>query len=120
MSLKDKSMVFDIDDTICFTNHNETDTYKKYGLAKPNNKIISIMQKLKAEGWYITLLSARRMLTHNGNIEMVKADVGDITTEWLKQHNVPYDNIHFGKPYASHYYIDDKGINLDDFIKEFQ
>jgi len=112
-----KSIVFDLDDTICWPNHGEKDTYKKYGLAQPNQKVIDYMHRLKQLQFQITISSARRMLTHNGNVEKVIEDVGDITIAWLEKHNVPYDHIHFGKPYASSYYVDDKAMTIDNFYK---
>ncbi len=111
------SIVFDLDDTICFTNHKYTDTENKYGKALPNDKVISAMRTLKDKGFHITILTARRMLTHDGDIEKIIADVGDTTKQWLKDHNVPYDNLIFGKPYCTHYYVDDKAMNLNDFYK---
>lgn len=116
--MSNPSIVFDLDDTICFPNHNEKDTYKKYGLAKPNEEIIEVMQDLYYnQGYKIIINSARRYLTHNGNIEAILKDVEDITLEWLYKYNVPYDELVFGKPYASTYYVDDKAITPTDLIK---
>lgn len=36
-------IVFDLDDTICFPNHNSKDTQTKYGKAKKNLDVISRM-----------------------------------------------------------------------------
>ena len=111
-----KSFCFDLDDTICFPNHSETDTYEKYGKAYPNDQLISYMRCLKDKyDCHIVILSARRMLTHHGDLEAIKDDVGEITETWLKTHDVPYDELVFGKPYASEYYVDDKAMNLEDF-----
>ena len=108
-----KIYVFDLDDTICFPNHNETDSYKKYGLAEPNWKIISKVNQLKKDGHKIIISTARRMVTHNGDIQKILDDVGDITKDWLTKNNVSYDELQFGKPYG-HYYIDDKAVKLDE------
>lgn len=113
-----KSIVFDLDDTICFPNHEYKDTGLKYGEAKPNMHIINKMKKLKEMGYEITISTARRMLTHNGNIEAIIEDVSDITLNWLSVHNVPFDHISFGKPYSSTYYVDDKAMNLEDFLNK--
>lgn len=111
-----KSFCFDLDDTICFPNHGETDTYRKYGMAKPNQRIIDYIRILKYKyHCHIVILSARRMLTMNGNIEAIKEDVEQITETWLEENGVPYDELVFGKPYVSEYYVDDKGLNLTDF-----
>ena len=114
---KKKTIVIDIDDTICFTNHNYQDAKQKYGNALPNNKVISGMRILKRQGFHIILLTARRLLTHNGDIEKIIEDVGKITTDWLERYDVPYDELIWGKPYSSTYYVDDKAMNLEEFVK---
>ena len=114
---KKQTIVIDIDDTICHTNHNYQDAKQKYGNALPNNKIINGMRILKRQGFHIILLTARRMLTHNGDIEKIIEDVGKITTDWLERYNVPYDELIWGKPYSGTYYVDDKAMNLEEFVK---
>jgi capsule biosynthesis phosphatase len=116
MSLKDKSICFDLDDTICFPNHNFDDTRRKYDAAKPNEKLIEAMRELRKKGFYITILSARRMLTHNGDIAKIIEDVESVTRDWLKRHDVPYDRLVFGKPYSSTWYVDDKSLTPGQFI----
>ena len=114
---KKQTIVIDIDDTICHTNHNYQDAKQKYGNALPNNKIINGMRILKRQGFHIILLTARRMLTHNGDIEKIIEDVGKITTDWLERYDVPYDELIWGKPYSGTYYVDDKAMNLEEFVK---
>jgi capsule biosynthesis phosphatase len=112
-----KTIVFDLDDTICFPNHAATETHKKYGLAKPNTKVISMMCGLRDSGYYIIIFSARRMVTHSGDIDKIVADVGQVTIDWLAQHHVPYDELKFGKPYSNTWYVDDKALDLTSFYK---
>jgi hypothetical protein len=50
------------------------------------------------------------MRTHQGNVGAVVADIGQITLNTLKEFDIPYDEIYFGKPYAD-CYIDDLAIN---------
>ncbi len=58
------------------------------------------------------------MRTHDGNVNNVIKDVGDITFKTLEKFDIPYDELIFGKPYA-HYYIDDLAINVfSDLEKE--
>lgn len=112
-----KTIVFDLDDTICFPNHAKTGTREKYGLAKPNLKVISMMQGLRDSGYRIIICSARRMVTHSGDIDKIVADVGQVTIDWLAQHCVPYDELKFGKPYSNTWYVDDKAMDLTSFYK---
>jgi capsule biosynthesis phosphatase len=113
--LNTRTLVIDIDHTICIPNDFETDTYEKYGKATPINEMIEAIKKAKDAGYYIILYTARRMATHNGDINKVIADVGDITRNWLSEHNVPYDELMFGKPNAV-YYIDDKALKPYQFV----
>jgi len=56
------------------------------------------------------------MLTHNGDINKIKEDVELITKDWLNKYNVPYDELIFGKPYSTTYYVDDKAMTINQFI----
>ena len=112
-----KIYCIDLDDTICFPNHQFKDSTKKYLESKPNEPVINRINKLHENGNKIIILTARRMLTHNGNLENIINDVGEITKEWLSNNNVKYDELHFGKPYAD-YYVDDKAVELENFLIE--
>mmetsp|Transcript_21144 Transcript_21144/g.54965 ORF Transcript_21144/g.54965 Transcript_21144/m.54965 type:complete len:391 (+) Transcript_21144:1100-2272(+) len=75
---------------------------------------IAIVQQLHAAGQTIIIHTARRMRTHGGNVGAVIADIGAITIQTLKDFNIPYDELYFGKPYAD-VYVDDLAVNaLDD------
>lgn len=106
---------FDLDDTICYPNHEAKDTFEKYGKALPCPEIIEYIRELSV-GNTIIIYTARRMVTHEGDLEKIKEDVQEITENWLKEFEVPYDSLIFGKPYAD-VYIDDKALNVD-IIKE--
>tara|TARA_A100001011_G_scaffold21265_1_gene21373 strand:- start:3420 stop:3773 length:354 start_codon:yes stop_codon:yes gene_type:complete len=110
------SLCFDLDDTICFPNHEYSDAENKYGKAKPNLPVIKAMQDLYLKGNSIIIYTARRMLTHKGDLNKIENEVGNLTRTWLTYYNVPYDELIFGKPYAD-VYIDDKGLDLKDLDK---
>ena len=40
----------------------------------------------------------------------VVADVGAVTLEWLKKHEIPHDEVCFGKPWGQ-FYIDDLAVD---------
>lgn len=109
------TLVIDIDHTICIPNNRESGTVLKYGFARPIPEMIETIRLAKNKGYRIVLFTARRMATHNGDINKVIEDVGDLTREWLKHHDVPYDELHFGKPNAI-YYVDDKALRPDEFM----
>lgn len=104
--------VWDLDHTLCVPT-SSYDTYERYALATPIEKNIAVVRRLYAiEGNKIIIHTARRMVTHDNNVQKVILDVGNITQEWLKNHECPYHELVFGKPYGD-FYIDDKAINLD-------
>lgn len=116
-------LVIDIDHTILTPNLEFADTERRYAQAKPIQEMIDKINELHDGGFEIILHTARRMKTHNGDIEKIIDDVGDITEKWLNDHGVRYDELLFGKPHAL-YYIDDRSMSIDQFLKhpveEFQ
>jgi capsule biosynthesis phosphatase len=109
----------DLDDTLCFPNHSEKPSELKYGEAAPNWPMIEHIRSLHSAGNHITIWTARRMLTHIGDVERVIADIGQLTRDWLAKYAVPYDEIIFGKPYYD-LIIDDKarGPEINEFFYE--
>jgi len=100
-------IVFDLDGVICkLKKPNET-----YLEVKPNEDVISKMKEWKKEGHYLIIHTGRHMRTCDGNVTEVIKKIGSVTTEWLKKWNVPFDEIHYGKPYGD-VYIDDLGITF--------
>jgi capsule biosynthesis phosphatase len=110
------TLVIDIDHTICLPDDKQKDTFDKYGKAKPIPEMIAAIAKAKENGYRIVLFTARRMATHNGDINKVIEDVGDLTKQWLDHHGVQYDELIFGKPNAV-YYVDDKAMLPQQFIE---
>jgi len=70
------------------------------------------LRQLKAAGHYIIICTARHMKTCGGNVGQVVARQGAATLEWLKRHDVAYDEIHFGKPHAD-IYVDDNALRFE-------
>lgn len=101
-----KRFCFDLDNTLV--------TYPQilndYTSVKPKIGNISILKSLKKMGHHIIIYTARRMRTHNGNVKEVEKEIKELTVSTLKDFDIPYDEIYFGKPYAD-FYIDDLGIN---------
>ena len=97
----------DLDGVICTIKQaNET-----YADVKPIEGAIEKLKKLRENGHYIILHTARHMKTCNGNVGMVISRIGGITLKWLADHNVEYDEIFFGKPWAE-LYIDDNAFRF--------
>lgn len=105
-----RTYVFDIDDTI------STHVNRDYANAIPNNSVIRQIRRLKEidKNCAIILHTARGMASCGGNARLAEAKNLPILIEWLSKHNVPYDEIVFGKPLAD-LYVDDKALNVRQF-----
>jgi len=102
-------IVFDLDNTIV----TYPNTYKDYSTVNVHPHIISLIKQLKNDGHYIIIHTARNMVSSNHNVGVSLKNIGLVTLETLRELDIPYDEIHFGKPYAD-LYIDDKSFNTFD------
>lgn len=113
-------IVIDLDGTICPIKA----TGQSYADLEPYPQAIEKMRELKAAGCYIIIQTARNMATQESNLGRVMKNIGKITLDWLAKHDIPHDEIYFGKPNA-HIYIDDRAfrftswdaINLDQLVQ---
>ena len=87
---------FDIDGTIC------SNTNGNYDQAQPIYERIKVINKLYDEGNEIIFFTARGTTT--------KIDWKELTEKQLKDWNVNFHKLIFGKPNAD-IFIDDKGIS---------
>jgi capsule biosynthesis phosphatase len=110
--LQGKIICFDLDHTLCIPGSG-SDSISKYANALPIPDAIDKLRLYKSRGCSIIIFTARRMLTHKGNVRKVIDDIGEITEGWLQRHGIPYDDLIFGKPYYD-FIIDDKAINALD------
>lgn len=100
-------IVIDLDGVICeLKKPNET-----YLDVKPNQDVISKMMEWKKDGHYLIIYTGRHMRTCDGNVAEVIKKIEPVTSEWLKKWAVPFDEIHYGKPYGD-VYIDDLAITF--------
>lgn len=94
---------FDVDGTLC------TNTEGEYEKAVPFPEVIEQVNRLYDEGHEILLLTARGSTTN--------IDWRTTTERQLQEWGVKYHRLYLGKPTA-HVYIDDKAINLADWVKQ--
>jgi len=99
---------FDLDNTLVTHPTISAD----YTSVLPIHRNIEFLKLLKKLGNTIIIYTARRMKTHKGNVGAIIADIGKITFDTLDKFEIPYDEIHFGKPYAN-FYIDDLAVNAN-------
>lgn len=97
---------FDLDNTLVSFPQVPND----YTTVLPLQNNIDYLRFLKSKGAYIIIYTARRMKTHKGNVGAIVADIGKITIDTLERFEIPYDELHFGKPHAD-FYVDDLAVN---------
>ena len=103
-------IVIDLDGTICPL---KTEG-QSYDDLLPLQGAVEKLSTLRQQGHYIILQTARNMATHDSNLGKVMKNIGLITFEWLKRHNIEYDEIFFGKPNGE-LYIDDRAFRFTDW-----
>jgi capsule biosynthesis phosphatase len=111
---RDKVIVLDIDGTICPIKRPD----EEYGDLTPYSDIVNRMRDYRACGFYIILHSSRNMNTYEGNTGLITANTAKTLLAWLDRHQVPYDELHLGKPWAGRdgFYVDDRAIRPVEFL----
>lgn len=93
--LEARTICIDIDHTICQSAGPDT-----YGTADPIPGAREALTQLREGGWVIVLFTGRHF------------NHWQVTTDWLKRHEFPYDQLVFGKPPAR-YYVDDRAVPFE-------
>ncbi|MCD8521824.1 MAG: HAD-IIIC family phosphatase [Saccharospirillaceae bacterium] len=106
-----KRLVFDLDNTLTIEGTGD------YHNVMPRLDMIEKLRDYKAQGFEIIISTSRNMRTYNASVGKITANTLPVIFEWLAKHNVPYDEIHIGKPWCGNdgFYIDDKSIRPSEF-----
>jgi len=108
--MKNKTIYFDIDGTICVTKNGN---YQKSKVKKKMIKIVNSLYKKNT----IVFYTARYMGRFKGDTKLVKTKYTK-TSNQLKKWGFKFDKLIMGKP-SYDYLIDDKAYNTKDpFLKE--
>lgn len=105
----------DLDGTICALKRAD----QEYDEVEPLPGAQKTIARLRSDGHVVIINTARRMRTHNGNVGAVVAEIGKATIDWLQKHQIGYDEIHFGKPYAD-IYLDDLAVRFNGDWTDFE
>jgi capsule biosynthesis phosphatase len=108
-----KRLVFDLDGTLT-----HDDKAVGYGERRPNLAMVDKLRAYRAEGFTIVICSARNMQTYGGQIGMINANTLPVILDWLARHDIPYDELHVGKPWCGEdgFYVDDKAVRPSEFL----
>lgn len=108
-----KRLVFDLDGTLAL---DEPD--RPYAERRPNTAVVERLRDYAAHGFEIIICSARNMRTHNASIGKINALTLPVIVDWLARHDIPYDELHIGKPWCGTegFYVDDRAIRPSEFL----
>ena len=108
-----KRLIFDLDDTLCTTQNGD------YANAQPITEVIEKLRGYHRQGFTIVINPSRNMRTYQGNIGAINKNTLPIIIDWLRRHDIPYDELYVGKPWCGFegFYVDDKAIRPDELVK---
>jgi capsule biosynthesis phosphatase len=103
----------DLDGTIT-----REDPSREYRTLEPNKEVVNQIREYKALGYAIVIYSARNMRTHGNSVGLINAHTLPIIIEWLQRNDIPYDEIHVGKPWCGTegFYVDDRAVRPSEFV----
>lgn len=107
-----KRIVVDLDGTLTIDEKG-----LPYDAKKPNLAVIEKLREYKQNGFEIIVATARNMNTFRNSVGKITAKTLPTIIAWLEANDVPYDEIHIGKPWCGTdgFYIDDKAIRPSEF-----
>jgi capsule biosynthesis phosphatase len=108
-----KRLVLDLDGTIT-----RDDATRGYADKEPNHDVVARIREYKALGFTIVVHTARSMRTFQNSVGLISAHTLPVIVDWLEAHDIPYDEIHVGKPWCGTegFYVDDNAIRPREFV----
>ena len=115
MIRRERCIVMDVDGTLCLKKRPD----QSYDEVAPNPPVVERLREYRAGGFYVILATSRNMNSYEGNIGLITANTAKVLMAWLDRHDIPYDELHVGKPWAGRdgFYVDDKAIRPDEFTR---
>lgn len=108
-------IVMDVDGTIAELKAPD----QSYEDLQPKNDVVQRLREYRNQGFYIILYSSRNMRSYGNNLGLLQANTLPKMIDWLNLHEIPFDEIHVGKPWCGFggFYVDDKAIRPDEFAR---
>ena len=115
MIRRERCIVMDVDGTLCLKKRPD----QSYDEVAPNPPVVERLREYRQSGFYVILATSRNMNSYEGNIGLITANTAKILMAWLDRHDIPYDELHVGKPWAGKdgFYVDDKAVRPDEFTR---
>ena len=110
-----KVLVMDVDGTICATKQ----AGESYADLVPDAEMVERMRWYREQGFHLVLQTSRRMRSYGGNVGLINVHMLPELIAWLDRHEIPYDEIHVGKPWAGRegFYVDDRAVRPAEFLR---
>jgi capsule biosynthesis phosphatase len=107
------TIVIDLDGTLTIPGSAQT-----YNALKPRQAVVQQLRHYAASGFRIAIMTSRNMRTHANSIGRINAETLPVVIDWLKRHDIPFDEIHVGKPWCGDggFYVDDRAIRPSEFV----
>lgn len=107
-------IVIDMDRTLCGPKPPDG----SYADCPPNELLIERLREYRAQGYAIIVFSSRNMRSFKNNVGLINANTLPGIVDWLKLHDVPFDEVHIGKPWCGFegFYVDDRAIRPSEFL----
>ena len=108
-----RMIVIDLDGTLTIPGSGDG-----YADLSPNLAVVAQLKRYAAEGFRIAIMTARTMRSFENSIGRINAHTLPVAIDWLKRHDIPFDEIHVGKPWCGEdgFYVDDKAIRPSEFV----
>ena len=107
------TIVIDLDGTLTVPGSADS-----YGALEPRQAVVQQLRDYAARGFRIAIMTSRNMRTYANSIGRINAETLPIVIEWLKRHDIPFDEVHVGKPWCGDdgFYVDDRAVRPSEFI----
>lgn len=114
MIQEENCLVVDIDGTLCELKQ----PHQSYADVEPIQAVAEMLKRYRARGFHIILFTSRNMRSYGANLGLIMANTAPVLIEWLSRHEIPYDELHFGKPWPGRggFYVDDRAIRPSEFL----
>lgn len=106
------ALVIDLDGTLTIEG-----SAGRYEDVLPRPEIVEQVRRYAAQGFRIIIMTSRNMRSFDNSIGRINAQTLPLAIDWLKRHDIPFDEIHVGKPWCGPggFYVDDKAVRPSEF-----
>lgn len=107
-----RTLVIDLDGTLTIEG-----SARRYEDVLPRSEIVEQVRTYAGRGFRIAVMTSRNMRSFQNSMGRINAETLPVIVEWLKRHNVPFDEVHVGKPWCGSggFYVDDRAIRPSEF-----